>query len=141
MATIFKTPLPELTEHHIHLLWDSIRKTAYCWVWRLKSPTISLKPFGPFCAKRVMLKLVDRPGSRRVVELKQGPTLIDLKVCNSCHNEMCVNPDHLFYGEAKDDYRYTARRSGRLLDRVRPEDREIIKMLRKTMSGDEIALE
>lgn len=53
------------------------------------------------------------PAHRVMFERENGPIPNGMFVCHSCDNPPCINPDHLFLGDACDNMR-DASRKGRL---------------------------
>jgi hypothetical protein len=74
-----------------------------CWVWRNK--IISRYPEIYADGKRML-------AHRFAVEQFRGTIPTNMKVCHSCDNTLCVNPDHLWLGTQKDNLR-DMRKKGR----------------------------
>lgn len=68
-----------------------------CWVW--KGKTRSSGRYG-----YVSIKGKTESVHRIVCELKNGPSEKNMFACHKCGNSLCINPDHLYWGTAKNNY-------------------------------------
>lgn len=75
--------------------WNKVNKTATCWLW---VGAKSSNGYGEFW-------LAGRPqGAHRVAwQDTHGEIPGGLRVLHKCDTPLCVNPEHLFLGTAKDN--------------------------------------
>lgn len=72
-----------------------VNKTETCWIWKgSKNPT------GYGATNKGSIKI---SAHRFSYELFKGEIIDGLFVCHSCDNPSCVNPDHLWLGNNKDN--------------------------------------
>ena len=76
--------------------WNKINKTDSCWLWM----SSTVKGYGQFGFGGKMFL-----SHRFMWELKFGSIPPGLQVCHKCDVPLCVNPDHLWLGTAKDNIR------------------------------------
>lgn len=75
---------------------------AGCWIW-----TGSASRYGLMVARA---SGVIRGAHRVSWELHKGPIPAGMNVCHRCDTPLCVNPDHLFLGNDKDNHQDRARK-------------------------------
>ena len=86
---------------------SKINKTDSCWLW-----TASVRGNSGYGAFRINGKI--KNAHRVAYNLFIGKIPVGLDTCHKCDNRLCVNPEHLFLGNRKDNMQ-DASRKGRLI--------------------------
>lgn len=79
--------------------WSKVRKTEGCWLWQGQTDRKGYGRFTPAgrhpsgCGNQLM-------AHRYSWEITHGPVPVGLWVLHRCDRPACVNPDHLFLGDA-----------------------------------------
>ena len=94
------------------MFWDNVNMTGNCWLWQGGKTDsgygiVSASP-NPW-----------RTAHRVAWELTNGPIPKGLFICHHCDNRLCVRPEHLFLGTAKDNLR-DAIKKGRFVPDATP---------------------
>jgi len=75
--------------------WANVKKTDTCWLW---TGSVQGDAYGKIvvCGKTISVHRFSKL-------LDLGEIADDLYVCHQCDVKLCVRPDHLFLGTAKDN--------------------------------------
>lgn len=93
-------------------------KAADCWIW--KGP-VDKDGYGQVhCSKYGGKLKVSRAHQMAYITWK-GEYARNLLICHTCHTPQCCNPDHLYAGTEKDNYR-DMKEAGRVVNKIGEEN-------------------
>src|SRR6266498_6106322 len=100
------------------LRWETIKDApgdgTPCWIW-VGTKKRARHDYGIFYYGRYAAY-----AHRYAWELVNGPIPPKIDVCHYCDHPACVNPDHLYLGEARDYSAYTSKK-GHSMAQLHPE--------------------
>jgi hypothetical protein len=115
---------------------NKVVKTPLCWCW------VGASQHGRGVFK---YKGRDRKAPQVAYMLYTGEIPAGLFVCHTCDNPMCVNPDHLWLGTAKDNMRDCVSKKRHLFGKKSPRailtEVEVLAIYRSPLSHREAALQ
>lgn len=86
---------PQYSAKSIARFWSYVDRSGDCWLWLRGKDKDG---YGKFCADRKGVK-----AHRFAFEVSKHEIPQGMKVCHSCDNPTCCNPDHLWLGSTKDN--------------------------------------
>jgi hypothetical protein len=102
-----------------------------CWVWLRARKGKEAKAGGGYGCIRIGGKLF---GAHRIAcESRHGPAPLGAQAAHSCHNTLCVNPQHLSWA-TNDENQLDSARELRRARKLKPED---VRDIRRRYAGGE----
>lgn len=107
-----------------------------CWIWNLSCDG-SGRP--AYCDRS--LASHNQLASRGLWKLLRNPTLTDPKVflCHTCDEPKCINPDHLYEGDAKSNKNDAVNRNRIGLRKLKGKTDEIVRLFKEGVEQQDIA--
>ena len=110
--------------------WPKVRITDGCWNWQA---SITQDGYGKFAIRKSQIIHAHRASWL----LSVGPIPEGAFVLHHCDNPPCVRPDHLYIGDAADNWRDTLLRTGRPSNRPRFTDVEALRIRAAYVAGEQ----
>jgi transposase len=118
--------------------WVNEKELGNCWIWKLSCSGTDGRPV---YTDRTEGGSTCHSVSRAIWRLLRNPDLTDKNVflCHLCPNKKCVNPDHLYEGDAETNRNDEVARRRIKATKIESHIKEIVKLFKEGVEQQEIA--